>query len=186
MDRLENNLYDLVELLKKVEKTKIGKSRYMIAENDYEDIFAIIDDMLENIPDEFKSAMDILKRKEEIIRNAKADASEIIAEAEATAKVLVSETEIYRTAQDVIANEEKEYVEKIEQYVADAYNFVDEKLAEVDENILEYALQMEQQIKQNSEVLEKMNEFSQMQLQSTKEKFEFISNEIFEARKTLR
>ncbi len=186
MERFEENLNALADLLENTERTKLGKPRVMISEDAYEEILDIVAELLDNIPAEFKSSKDVLKRKEEIIKNAKADASEIIADAENRARELVTETEVYRLAKETIAQEEQEYVDKIQQYVADAYSFVDEKLADVDKNILEYSLQIEQQIKQNSEVLAKMNEYSQLQLQSTKDKFDFISSEIFEARKNLR
>lgn len=67
---------------------------------DAEKVREIIDDLRLNMPKEIPQAKAIVADRAEIIKNAKAEADEIIKKAEEKARVLVSEDEIVREAQE--------------------------------------------------------------------------------------
>ncbi len=127
MDALE--LIDkLEELIQKSKKIPFS-SNLIINEND---VFEILDELRNVIPEEFKQARWIVKERENMLEEAKRQATRIIKEAEDKAELLLSESEIMKNAtkksEEIISVSEA----KARTIRLEAEDYADEKLASLE------------------------------------------------------
>ena len=92
---------DTIELIDKLEEI-IGKSRkipfssnFIINENE---IYEILDELRNVMPEEFKQAKWIVKERENMLEEAKRQAGRILGEAEEKAEEMISQSEIMKNA----------------------------------------------------------------------------------------
>ncbi len=186
MGRFENILLDLEDILKKCERSKFNKSKLMYNEHDVDDMLDIVSELLTNMPSEIEEAKTVLERKDEIIRNAKVDAKEIIADGEREVSNLVSEHEVYIEAVKKAEELENETKEKAEQYIFDMFSFLDDKLEETDSKLQEFNLKIESQIQENREIFQKIYDYQEAQLESSKDCLNTIQGNISQVRSDIR
>jgi hypothetical protein len=102
---------------------------------DAEKVREIIDDLRLNMPKEIPQARAIVADRVEIIKNAKAEANEIIKKAEEKAHVMVSEDEIVRQSQEAANAIMKDAQQKSRDMKKAAADFTDHLLIESEESI---------------------------------------------------
>ena len=127
MDALEiiDKIEELVDKSKRVPFT----SNVVINENE---IYDLLDELRNILPDEFKQARWIVKEREGMVEEAKRQAESIIKEAEEKVEVLVSESEILKDA-DRRSEEIMSAVEaKARTIRLEAEDYADEKLASLE------------------------------------------------------
>lgn len=123
---------DAIELIEKLEEV-IGKSKkipfsssFIINENE---IYEILDELKNIMPEEFKQARWIVKERENMLEEAKRQSIRIVHDAEEKAESMISESEIMKTAvkkadEIVSIAEAKARTVRLE-----AEDYADEKLA---------------------------------------------------------
>jgi len=127
MDALEliDNLEDIIQKSKKIPFS----SNFIINENE---IYDILDELKSIIPEECKQARWIVKERENMLDEAKRQASKILAEAEDKAGMLLSENEIMKKAvkksEEIISITEA----KARTIRLEAEDYADEKLASLE------------------------------------------------------
>ncbi len=186
MGRFENILLDLEDLLNRYERSKLNKSKLMYNEHDVEHMNDIVSELLNNLPSELHEAKEVLSRKDEIIRNAKADAKEVIADGEREVERLVSEHEVYVEAVKKAEQLELEMQQQVEQYFFDIYSFMDEKLEETDRKLEEFKIKIDSQIQENRVMFQKIYDYQEEQLKSSKNCLSTISDNIAKVRSDIR
>ncbi len=123
---------DAIELIEKLEET-IQKSKkipfssnFIINENE---IYDILDELKNIIPEEFKQARWIVKERENMLDEAKRQAGKILSEAEEKAEIMLSENEIMKNAlkksEEIISVAEA----RARTIRLEAEDYADEKLA---------------------------------------------------------
>lgn len=127
MDALE--LIDkLEEIIQKSKKIPFS-SNFIINENE---IYDILDELKNIIPEEFKQARWIVKERENMLDEAKRQANKILNEAEEKAEVRLSENEIMKNAikksEEIISVTEA----KARTIRLEAEDYADEKLASLE------------------------------------------------------
>lgn len=124
MDALE--IIDRIEELLDKSKRVPFTSNIMIAENE---IYEMLDELRNVIPEEFRQARWIVKEREGMIEESKRQAERIIREAKERSEMLVNETEILknasRKAEDLLSIAEA----KSRTIRLEAEDYADEKLA---------------------------------------------------------
>lgn len=126
---------DTIELIEKLEEI-IGKSRkipfssnFIINEND---IYEILDELRNVLPEEFKQARWIVKERENMLEEAKRQSGRIIGEAEEKAENMIGESEIMKNAmkksEEIISLSEA----KARTLRLEAEDYSDEKLASLE------------------------------------------------------
>ncbi|MCX6384608.1 MAG: ATPase [Actinobacteria bacterium] len=124
MDALE--IIDRIEELLDKSKRIPFTSNIMIAENE---IYEMLDELRNVIPEEFRQARWIVKEREGMIEESKRQAERIIREAKERSEMLVNETEILknasRKAEDLLSIAEA----KSRTIRLEAEDYADEKLA---------------------------------------------------------
>jgi cell division septum initiation protein DivIVA len=126
---------DTIELIDKLEEI-IGKSRkipfssnFIINENE---IYEILDELRNVMPEEFKQARWIVKERENMLEEAKRQAGRILGEAEEKAEELISQSEIMKNAvkksDEIISLAEA----KARTLRLEAEDYSDEKLANLE------------------------------------------------------
>ena len=73
-----------------------GTSRCMVDENELQEI---IESVRENIPEQMREAQDVMRERDEILGEAKAEAERVIAQAQSQALELVQDQGLYKTAE---------------------------------------------------------------------------------------
>jgi cell division septum initiation protein DivIVA len=95
-----------------------------------EEILQLLDEVLDNLPDEFRKARWILKERDEVLERAKRDSEEILAGARDEARRMVEQQEIVKKAgkhaQDLLDRAKGEAREKILQ----SEDYIDQKLGQ--------------------------------------------------------
>ncbi len=126
---------DTIELIDKLEEI-IGKSKkipfssnFIINENE---IYEILDELRNVMPEEFKQARWIVKERENMLEEAKRQAGRILGEAEEKAGELISQSEIMKNAvkksDEIISLSEA----KARTLRLEAEDYSDEKLANLE------------------------------------------------------
>ncbi|MBM3704912.1 MAG: ATPase [Actinobacteria bacterium] len=126
---------DALELIEKMEEViarskKIPfSSNFIINEND---IFEILDELKNVIPEEFKQARWIVKERENMLEEAKRQALRILKKAEEKSEIMLSENEIMKNAlkksEEIISISEA----KARTIRLEAEDYADEKLASLE------------------------------------------------------
>lgn len=112
-----DEILDLMEgLLDKSSSVPFSNKRMI----DCEQMREYVDTIRLNMPAELKKAKDTARDRENIISEANKEAEEIIKKAEERAKVLVSEQEILKQADDVANDQIKRAMQQADQIVAEA------------------------------------------------------------------
>ncbi len=186
MGRFEDILLDLEELLDRGEHSKFNKSKLVYNEHDVDHMVDIVTELINNLPMELNQAKDILSRKEEIIKNAKKDAKELIADGEREVEKLVSEHEVYVAAVKKAEQIELDTQEQAKQYFFDLYTYMDEKLEETDRKLEEFKIKIDSQIKENRDIFQRIYDYQEKQLESSKECLSTISSNIAKVRTDIR
>lgn len=95
-----------------------------------EELLEQIDEVLDNLPDEFRKARWILKEREEVLERARRDGEEILAEARKESRRLVEQQEVVKkaakTAQYLLDEAKQSAREKILQ----SEDYIDQKLGQ--------------------------------------------------------
>jgi hypothetical protein len=126
---------DALELIEKLEET-IGKSRkipfstnFIINENE---VYDILDELKNIIPEEFKQARWIVKERENMLEEAKRQSMRILHDAEEKAEGMISESEIMKNAvkkaEEIVSIAEA----KARTVRLEAEDYADEKLASLE------------------------------------------------------
>ena len=126
---------DALELIEKLEEV-IARSRkipfssnFIINENE---IYDILDELKNIIPEEFKQARWIVKERENMLEEAKRQSIKIIKDAEEKAEIMLNENEIMKNAQkkaeEIISIAEA----KARTVRLEAEDYADEKLASLE------------------------------------------------------
>lgn len=126
---------DALEIIKKIEEI-IEKSKnipfssnIIINENE---IFDILDELKNVLPEEFRQARWIVKERENMLEEAKRQSYRMIKEAEEKANILVSDNEImknaHRKAEEIVSMAEA----KARTIRLEAEDYADEKLASLE------------------------------------------------------
>jgi hypothetical protein len=126
---------DTIELIDKLEEI-IGKSRkipfssnFIINENE---IYEILDELRNVMPEEFKQARWIVKERENMLEEAKRQAGRILSEAEEKAENMINQSEIMKNAvkksDEIISLSEA----KARTLRLEAEDYSDEKLANLE------------------------------------------------------
>jgi hypothetical protein len=126
---------DAMELIEKLEEV-IGKSRkipfssnFIINENE---VFEILDELKNIMPEEFKQARWIVKERENMLEEAKRQSMRILHDAEEKADIMVSENEVMKNAikkaEEILAIAEA----KARTVRLEAEDYADEKLASLE------------------------------------------------------
>jgi hypothetical protein len=127
MDTLE--LIDKLESVIQKSKKIPFSSNFIINENE---IYEILDELKNIVPEEFKQARWIVKERENMLEEAKRHSARILKEAEERAELILSENEIMKTAlkksdEIVSISEAKSRTIRLE-----AEDYADEKLASLE------------------------------------------------------
>lgn len=93
------------------------------------EILAIVDELRELLPSEFREAQWVLKDRDEVVEAGRKEAERIIAEARTEATRLVSRTEVMQTATKEAARISEEANENARQMRLEVEDYVDTKLA---------------------------------------------------------
>ncbi len=186
MSRVEDILFDLEDILKKYERSKFNKSKLMYNEHDVENMIDIVMELINNLPSDLHEAKEILQRKDEIIRNAKSEAKEIVSDAEREIEKLVSEQNVYVEAVKKAEEIEDATREQVEQYFFDMYSFLDSKLEETDRKLQEFNIKIEAQIQENRDIFQKIYDYQEAQLESSKECLNTVQENISNIRSDIR
>ncbi len=126
---------DAIELIDKLEDL-IGKSKkipfsssFIVKENE---IFDILDELRNILPEEFKQARWIVKERENMLEEAKRQSLKILGDAEERAQKILSESEIMKNAmkkaEDIVAMAEA----RARTIRLEAEDYADEKLASLE------------------------------------------------------
>ncbi len=126
---------DALELIEKLEET-IGKSRkipfstnFIINENE---VYDILDELKNIIPEEFKQARWIVKERENMLEEAKRQSMRIVHDAEEKVEGMISESEIMKNAvkkaEEIVSIAEA----KARTVRLEAEDYADEKLASLE------------------------------------------------------
>ena len=126
---------DALELIEKLEET-IGKSRkipfstnFIINENE---VYDILDELKNIIPEEFKQARWIVKERENMLEEAKRQSMRILHDTEEKAEGMISESEIMKNAvkkaEEIVSIAEA----KARTVRLEAEDYADEKLASLE------------------------------------------------------
>lgn len=102
---------------------------------DAEKVREIIDDLRLNMPKEIPQAKAIVADRAEIIKNAKAEADEIVKKAEEKARVMVSEDEIVKQAQERANTMLQDAQQKSKEMKKAAMEFSDHLLMQMEDSI---------------------------------------------------
>lgn len=129
IDELLNQLDDMVD---KAWGLPLSGGRCVL---DADKVRQTIDDLRLNLPKEIPQAKAIVADRIEIIKNAKAEANQIIVKAEEKARVLVSGDEIVKQAQDKANTMIKDATQKSNEIKKAAAEFSDNLLIQSEENI---------------------------------------------------
>ena len=130
IDELLNKLDDMVD---KAWGLPLSGGRCVL---DADKVREIIDDLRLNMPKEIPQAKAIVADRMEIIKNAKAEADDIVKKAEDRAQVMTSENEIVRRAQEkanAILNDSQQKSKEMKKAAAD---FTDQLLLKSEEGML--------------------------------------------------
>ena len=103
---------------------------------DADKVREIIDDLRLNMPKEIPQAKAIVADRMEILKNAKAEAEEIVTKAEEKARVMVSEDEIVKQAQEKANAMIKDAQQKTREMKKAAADFSDHLLIKSEENMV--------------------------------------------------
>ena len=124
MDALEiiDKIEELLDKGKKVPFT----SNIMISENE---IYEILDELRNVLPEEFRQARWIVKEREDMIEESKRQSDRIIMEAKELAEMLVNEAEILKNAKGQAENLLSIAEAKSRTIRLEAEDYADEKLA---------------------------------------------------------
>lgn len=129
IDELLNALDDMVD---KAWGLPLSGGRCVL---DADKVRELIDDLRLNLPKEIPQAKAIVADRMEIIKNAKAEANQIVVKAEEKARVLVAENEIVRQAQEKANTMIKDATQKSNEIKRAAAEFSDHLLVQSEENI---------------------------------------------------
>lgn len=130
IDDLLNRLDDMVD---KAWSLPLSGGRCVL---DAEKVREIIDDLRLNLPKEVPQAKAIVADRLEIIKDAKAEAADIVKHADEKARVLISENEIVRKAQAKANSLLEEAQKKSKEMKKGAADFSDSLLRQTEEDIL--------------------------------------------------
>ena len=103
---------------------------------DIDRIRNLIDEIRLHLPEEIKDAKAVVSDREEILNDARAQAEDIIKKAEERARVLVSEEEIYKSAQTKAAEILNETRQKSKAAERAALDFTESVLSKSDAAVL--------------------------------------------------
>lgn len=104
---------------------------------DIEKMRSLIDDIRLNMPRELKEAKAIVADREEIVRQAKEEAEDIIKRAEARSRALVADEEITRSAKDKATTVLTETAQKTREMQRAALAFSDGTLQKTEESLMQ-------------------------------------------------
>lgn len=93
------------------------------------EVLAIVDELRELLPSEFREAQWVLKDRDEVIEGGRKEAERIVAEAKVEAARLVSRTEVVQTATREAERITAEAAENATQMRVEVEDYVDTKLA---------------------------------------------------------
>ena len=102
---------------------------------DREEIYDILDQMRSTIPEEIKQARWIVKERQEMLAEAKAEAERLVAEAQERAENLASEQEVVRLAEKTAQQIVEDARERERETRLGAEDYADEVLGNLEVNL---------------------------------------------------
>lgn len=130
--RIDNLLDKLDDMVDKAWGLPLSGGRCVL---DAEKVRDIIDDLRLNLPKEIPQAKAIVADRTEIIKNARAEADDIVKKAEDKARVIVSQDEIVRRAQEKANALLEDAMQKSKEMKKAAADFSDNLLKQTEENV---------------------------------------------------
>ncbi len=129
IEEIISNLYELVQDARSVPLS----SEKCILERDR--VLDLLDEISNQLPSELKQAQTIVESRNEVINNAKREAENILKQAQAQARQMISEDEITKQADQEAKNMIRAAQEKIKELKAVTNDYVDDALRRTEESI---------------------------------------------------
>lgn len=130
---MEENLRDIEVILERVRETidtarPVPLSASVMVNR--EELLQQVDEVLDNLPDEFRKARWILKERDEVMVRAKRDGEEILAEARKESRRLVEQQEVVKKAAKTAQYLHDEAKQTAREKILQAEDYVDQKLGQ--------------------------------------------------------
>lgn len=123
--KIEQTIEDIYEYLDSCKFAAFSNKESIIVNKD--DIFDLIEELKNNIPDEIKQSRKIVQNRDAILDNAKSTAEALLAKAEEKQGELVEKNEImqaaYAQAQEVVAQAQSNAIELLNQATTEANSY---------------------------------------------------------------
>ena len=129
---IEEVISTLYEMIQDARGLPLGADRCIV---ERDKVLDLLDEISNQLPGELKQARTIVESRGEVINNAKREAENILKQAQAQARELVSEDEITKQAEEEAANMIRTAQDKIRELKAATNNYVDDALRRTDESI---------------------------------------------------
>ena len=134
---MENNgiqeiISTLYDLIRDAWSLPLGAEKCVV---ERDKVLDLLDEISNQLPGELKQAKAIVETRNEIISNARREGENILLQAEERAKVLVSETEVYKQAQIEAQETMKEAQQKIMELRKVTNDYVDDAMRRTEETI---------------------------------------------------
>lgn len=131
---IEEVISTLYEMIQDARGLPLGVDRCIV---ERDKVLDLLDEISNQLPGELKQARTIVESRGEVINNAKREAENILKQAQAQARQMVSESEITRQAEEEAANMIRTAQDKIRElknatneYVGDAMRRTEESIAD--------------------------------------------------------
>jgi F0F1-type ATP synthase membrane subunit b/b' len=122
---VEGYLAQMEQLLAEARPVPLSAS-VMVNRKDFEDV---IDDIRASLPEELRQSRWVIKERDEVLQGAEREAEQIVGDAKAEASRLISETEVVRQSQRQAERILEEAREQARVLRLEAEDYVDNKLA---------------------------------------------------------
>ena len=123
--KIEQTIEDIYEYLDTCKFAAFSNKESIIVNKD--DIYDLLEELKNNIPDEIKHSRQIVQNRDAIIDNAKSTAEALLAKAEEKQGELVEKNEImqqaYAQAQEVVTQAQSNAIELLNQATSEANNY---------------------------------------------------------------
>ena len=136
---IEDLIDEMYDVLEKGWKVPLSSGKVLV---DSEEIRAILDDIRDVFPEEISQAKTIVADHAQILNEARHEAENIVHAAEERAKVLVSQEEVVRQAQQLANEKVAQANAEIKEKRRACYEYMDESLRQAEESLSERLVEL--------------------------------------------
>ena len=129
---IEEIISTLYEMIQDARGLPLGASKCIV---ERDKVLDLLDEISNQLPGELKQARTIVESRGEVINNAKREAENILKQAQAQARQMISEDEITKQADQEAKNMIRAAQEKIKELKAVTNDYVDDALRRTEESI---------------------------------------------------